>query len=343
MLKQQQPQPGFVITHIETCDFDQLTPINNQQVLEGAGKSGARIEQFIEREMGIVQRYHCPISMDAEDLAHSALQRLLEKSPELRSQAEFLIVAGISNPRPVTTLSTLLAETFELPNVSCWDLKSGCSTGVLALIQGLSWLNMGARCGIIVAAENLSRFSPSDALQMRAAAGDGAVAFSIEPSTHWTVKSVIHGTDARFAQNIKMRGRFPVNLEFYQATDYLYELNEKGNTLEHLQHYWLHSLSELLTAGKVAPEEVNHHITHQVDGSKNVALAKAGGIREEAIARNFSHFGNMGSPTVFINYYHWVNRAEHRFHPGDHLVIQAVGGGISWAGLCLQYVGSSAE
>lgn len=339
MLKQNKPQAGFSISHIATCDFTQLDCIDNNQLIANAGKSNDRIAKFIEKEMGISQRYHCPTEVDAESLAHSALKRLLDESPELRERAEFLIVASISNPRPVTTLSTVLAEEFGLNNASCWDLKSGCSSGVLALMQGANWLNLGARCGIIVAAENLSRFSPDNVLQVKAAAGDGAVAFSIEADSKWELKSVVHGTDARYANNIKLPGRFPINLETYNASDYYYQLDEKNNTLEKLQHYWLDSLKHLLQDAEVNPSDVNHYIAHQVDGSKNLALALASGIREEAVAKNFKNYGNMGSPTIFINYHEWIKNPSHSFAQGDYLVFHAVGGGISWASLCLQKVG----
>lgn len=338
MLHSIKEQPGFVISNIETCDFERLDYLDNQAVFELAGKSGesGRLARFIEKTMGITGRYRCPSDVDAMDNAVSALERLLAKDPSLKQRAEFLIFAGISNPRPITTISTLLANRFGLENVSCWDIKSGCSTGVLALMQGQSWLNMGAKCGIVVSSENLTKFSPPEVMQISAAAGDGAVALSMEASDEWVLKSVVHGTDAKYANNIKLPGKFPINIENYQAEDYLYQLDEKGDTIEKLQHYWVSSLAQLLDGAQVPGSDVNHYIAHQVDGSKNEKIALAGGIRSEAVAKNFGRFGNMGSPTVLINYHQWVNRPEHAFNSGDTLVFHAVGGGISWAGMCLQ-------
>lgn len=338
MLTNQNSQPGFNISHIATCDFDQLQSLNNQTIFELAGKSGEsqRLAKFIEKTMGISHRYRCVPGQDAEDLAINALQRLLEQDPSLAQRAEFLIFAGISSPRPTATLSTYLAHHFNMPNVSCWDIKSGCSTAVFGLMQGQSWLNMGAKCGIIVSSENLSRFSPPQVMQIAAASGDGAVALAMEASDEWILKSMVHGTDAKYAHNIRLPGKFPIDINSYEATDYLYHLDEKGDTIEKLQHYWLTSLAQLLEGAGIAGSEVNHYISHQVDGSKNQKIAMAGGISADAVAKNFKDFGNMGSPTVLINYHQWVNRAAHQFNPGDHLVFHAVGGGISWAGMCLQ-------
>lgn len=338
MLNSNISQNGFSISNIATCDFNELAHLDNQKVFELAGKNSEsnRLAKFIEKTMGITHRYRCQQDNDAMDNAVSALQRLLDKDPSLVERAEFLIFAGISNPRPITTISTLLANRFGLKNVSCWDIKSGCSTGVLALMQGQSWLNMGAKCGIIVSSENLSKFSPPEVMQISAACGDGAAALAMEASDEWVLKSVVHGTNAEYANNIKLPGKFPIDIDSYQAQDYLYQLNEKGDTIEKLQHYWLSSLAQLLDGAQINGSEVNHYIAHQVDGSKNQKIAMAGGIAAESVAKNFKTFGNMGSPTVLINYHQWVNRPQHQFNSGDHLVFHAVGGGISWAGLCLQ-------
>lgn len=338
MLKINNQQKAFEISHIATCDFDLMTSLSNAQVLAKGGKQAEndRLARFIEKTMGISHRYHCPKGMDAEDLAVNALERLMAQDPTLAERAEFLIFAGISSPRPTATLSTYLAHRFNMPNVSCWDIKSGCSTAVLALIQGQSWINMGAKCGIVVSAENLSRFSPPDVMQIAAATGDGAVALAMEASDDWRLKSVVHGTDANYAYNIRLPGKFPNNDGIFNGADYLYHLDEKGDTIEKLQHYWLASLAQLLDGAQISGSDVNHYVSHQVDGSKNEKIAVAGGVGSSAVAKNFRQFGNMGSPTVLINYHQWINRPEHQFSSGDTLVFHAVGGGISWAGMCLQ-------
>lgn len=339
MLISNQQQPGFEITNIETCDFRQLAYYGNEDVFRLAGRhaESGRLARFIEKTMGIVGRYHCPPEMDAYDNAHSALARLLEKDPSLRQRAEFFIYVGISNPRPVSTLSALLAGEFGFENASCWDLKSGCSTGVLSLLQAQSWIAMGAKCGVIVSSETLSKFSPPDVMQISAATGDGAVALSIEASSQWQLKSVVHGTDPRYANSIRLPGKFPVDFATAKPEDYLYQLDAKGSTIEMLQKYWMSSLGQLFESAGITGIDVAHYIAHQVDGSKNEAIALAGGIPAAAIAKNFERFGNMGAPTVLINYYQWINRPEHKFASGDHLVWHSVGGGISWAGLCLQH------
>lgn len=323
---------GINIDNVADCDFEQLVSLSNEAVLtESLGKKAPRVSQFLEHKMGIAHRYHCPSDRDALDLARSALSRLIKKQPELLETADFVIFCSISSPRPVTTISGMLAGEFGFKNASCWDLKSGCSTAVLALIQAMGWFATGAKQGVIIASETLSKFSNPNTTQMSAAVGDGAVALSVSRSQEWQVKSAVHGTDAAFNHLMRVPGAFPPKPEATQE-DYWFAFDEKVDGLEQLGHYWVSSLVGLLQQAKITPSDVSHYVAHQVDYEKNTQVALAAGLSDSVIARNFRHYGNMGSPTVFLN---WHNNHK-SVASGEHVVIHAVGGGISWAGLCQQ-------
>lgn len=337
MLKSTRCKTGIEIADIATCDFQSLERVSNAELFArlGKGESG-RLVRFIEQGMGIRQRYFCPAGNNSMDLARSALQQLVERNPALVDEAEFFILAGISNPMPVTTTSALLAGEFGFRNVSCWDIKSGCSTGVLALIQAQQWIESGARTGVIVCTETLSKFANPDVLQMSAAIGDGAVAMQVTASERWRVRGVVHGTDPSLIRSMIVKGEFPVRIDQYDPAQYFFSFEQKPEGIEAIGHYWVQSLRDLLAVSGVDPDQVKHYIAHQVDAAKNAAVAAACRINDAAVAKNFADFGNMGCPTVFINYHQWVNRPGHAFNSGDCLVLHAVGGGVSWAGICLE-------
>jgi len=106
--------------------------------------------------------------------------------------------------------------------------------------------------------------------------------------------------------------------------------------LEAIGQYWISSLQDLLEISGVNPSAVKHYIAHQVDASKNAAIAEHCDINPISVAKCFSEYGNMGSPTIFVNFHNWVNQPNHQFKSGDNLVFHAVGGGVSWAGICLE-------
>lgn len=325
---------SLCLQDIAICDFSSLNRLTNKDVLQQLGKKNdGRLLGFIEQSMGIEARHWCSQSQNSLDLARSAITELVERNPDMREQVDFLIFAGISNPYPVTTLSALLADEFGFFNASCWDLKSGCSTALLALQQGIALLNSGAKAGIIVSAENLSRFSNPEILQMSMAIGDGAAALYITQGDEWLVKSSVHGTDSAFSSYMRVHGEFPVK-EDAVPEDYYFTFANKPEGIQRLAHHWQTSLAELLRLADLQGEQIQHYVAHQVDEQKNLAVALAAKIPCEKVALNFRQFGNMGSPTIFVNLHDWL--AKQPVRTDDHLVLHAVGGGISWAGICLQ-------
>ncbi|MBL6989192.1 MAG: hypothetical protein ISR65_05415 [Bacteriovoracaceae bacterium] len=337
MIKGKQYKTGITIDKITTCDFDKLNPVYNEDILKMArdGKSDERLIQFIAKKMGIHRRYHSPPNVHSTHLAQEALEKLIKENPSILEEAEFVILAGISNPMPSVCTSALLSGDLGFKNASCWDIKSGCSTGVLGLMQALDWFNLGAKTGVLVCTETLTKFANPHALQMSAATGDGACAMILRASNDWQVRGIVHGTDPKYFRSILVKGTYPVDINNYNPDDYVFSFDDKSDALEKMAFYWQNSLKELLELSGVSGDQINHYIAHQVDGTKNKLFAKSQNIPDEAIALNFKDYGNMGCPTVFINYWQWINRPDHKYAVGDNLVIHAVGGGLSWAGICL--------
>ncbi len=329
---------GIEIDEIAVCDFGLMKRMSNQDILElGRGKVDPKLANFLSKKMGIETRYHCPDELSSFELAANALDKLISKQPEIIDEAEFFIFAGISNPLPTVCTSSLLACDKGFKKASCWDLKSGCSSGVLAMQQALDWVNLGAKKGVIICAESMTKFANPEALQMSASTGDGACAMIVKKSESWKVLGSVHGTDSRFMRSMYVPGKYPVKKDF-NPLDYVFTFDEKGETLEMMAHYWMQSLSDLLKVSSISGSEVTDYIAHQVDGTKNKKFALAQEIPESSVALNFRDYGNMGCPTVFINYAQWMQNRENDFSRGDKLVLHAVGGGLSWAGLCLERV-----
>ena len=111
MLKSTHCKTGIEITDVATCDFSALECVSNAELFARLGKGDAgRLVRFIEQGMGIRQRYFCPAGKNSLDLARSALQQLVDRNPALLDEAEFFILAGISNPLPVTPPHPILAR-----------------------------------------------------------------------------------------------------------------------------------------------------------------------------------------------------------------------------------------
>lgn len=322
----------FSIESIETCDFSMMEQVSNEDVLNKSGKPyKQRLLNYFQNNIGIENRYYCKAGETALDLARSAVAKLVEKQPNLKHEADFFIYIGVSNPYPAVTLSAWLCDEYGFSKASCWDIKSGCSSAVLGFLQALSMIQLGAKKGVIVAAENLSRFVNPKMVQMSMSVGDGACALVISNEPSWKVLAANHGTDATGSGFMRVDETFPNPVG--QLTPF-YQFKDKPKAVALLQQYWLQSLQTVLEESKLNASDVKHYIAHQIDPEKNALIASVSGIEDSVVASNFKYYGNMGSPTVFINYAKWLE--AHSVNAQDKLVFHAVGGGISWAAVALE-------
>jgi 3-oxoacyl-[acyl-carrier-protein] synthase-3 len=264
-------------------------------------------------------------------LARQALGRLLESCPEAK-EAEFIIYAGISNPMPTVCSAALLSSEFGLQKVSCWDIKSGCSSGVFALQQAIDWFGGKASSGIIVCSETFSKFLKMEALQMSLATGDGACAMYVKADASVKPLVMIHGTDAQYFNSVYVPGKYPVDIANYKPEDYQFCFADKGTYLEASLEAWSSSLQGLFTASGRTSAQVTGYYSHQVDSAKNAAIAEAAGIAKSATLNTFKKYGNIGCPGVFINYMEAARTPKR----GDLTVFQAVGGGLTWASILVE-------
>ncbi|HVK61277.1 MAG TPA: 3-oxoacyl-[acyl-carrier-protein] synthase III C-terminal domain-containing protein [Bdellovibrionales bacterium] len=333
-------QTGIQIDSIATCDFDGLQKITNDEILKRArGEVNSdKLIRFVTQKMGIESRYFVQPERDALDLAREAVKNLLAKEPDLVDTAEAFIYAGISNPMPTVCHAALLACEFGFKNASCWDVKSGCSTGVLAYMQALDWFQHGTKKAVIVCAESFSKFTQPETLQMAISIGDGACALSVSPTPKWKIRGAVHGTNPSYFKSMYVPGKYPVKAAGFDPNEYVFQFSQAGETIEALATYWQNSLADLLKMSGVRGEEITHYISHQVDGTKNRMVAEGAGIPAASVATNFKTYGNMGCPTIFINYAINIAQKNVQFKTGDKMILHAVGGGLTWAGLCLERV-----
>lgn len=326
---------GLSVSHISTCDFKLLERFDNNEVLKRAGKMDDRLAQFMESKMGIIARHWAKEEVFAIDLARSALSSLLTKEPKIAEEADFLIFCGISNSLPTVCHASLLANEFNFKKASCFDLKSGCSSGVLGLIQALFWLNHGAKRGVIVCSETLSKFSDPAQLQMSGAVGDGAVALCVDSDPSVEVLSVTQGTDATHFKTMYVHAPFPVETATYKREDYRFKVVDNAVALERSAELWRESLADSLSLAGLEGGEVTTFCAHQFDGVKLRTFANEAGISEEAVLENFSSYGNIGCPSVFLTYHDCFSLSKFS-EPKQTLMFHAVGGGQSWASLILR-------
>ena len=335
--------PDVRIAGVATCDFSLLQQVGTEELLRAARPDDwehcltSPVMRSLMQELGVDRRYlsHRPGTAPAPgrptalDLAVSAVTRLRAHHEEALSHLDALIFVSTSNPHPCNSQAALLADTMGW-SPSCYDIKAGCSSGVLGLLQAALLLNAGAKRVLVVMAETLSHFAPPADLRMLLTTGDGAACILMERAWGPGFLSMMHGSDPSFARAMLVAEPFPPTRP---GTEYTYQFRDAARASERLRSKWLELSVESLRAAGVKCEDLSQVFLHQTHRGQIETLTASLGLDSDRVPEVVTRFGNMGTPTFAVAL---AERFE-ALRPGDRYLMQAVGGGISWCSIVAEH------
>lgn len=335
--------PDVVIADVETCDFGLMPSYDTETLLRTALpdswhrylESGSSLRLL--KELGVERRYltHLPgqqpdpARLTALDLARSAVARLRARRDRELAQLDALIFVSTSNPNPCNSQAALLAEELGL-TASCFDLKAGCSGGVLGVMHAALLIASGCQRVLVVMAENLSQLTPRDDLRMLLTVGDGAACVLLEKRKGPGFLSMIHGSAPEFAGAVAVRTPFPPAA---RTAAYVYEFRQSNQARDFLHSQWRQLYRESLATGGIAGQDLAHWFFHQTHAAQVDGLLADLGVPIASPVDVVRTHGNMGTPTFAVAMAH----AFARLQPGEKYLMQAVGGGLSWCAILAEH------
>lgn len=335
--------PNVRIADVETCDFGLLPSVETETLLRAAHPTDWRryLESDTARrflaDLGVERRHltqipgqpPAPSRLNALDLARSAVSRLRARRPAELAALDALIFVSTSNPNPCNSQAALLAGEFGL-NASCLDLKAGCSGGVLGLIQAALLIGSGCERVLVVMAENLSQLTPPDDLRMLLTVGDGAACVLVERCVGPGFLTMIHGTDPSLARAMEVRAPFP---PISADARYAFEVQGAAAASAFIASRWRSLYQESLAGAGVPASQLAYWFFHQTHGAQVTSLLTECGVPPSRTVRVVTRHGNMGTPTFACA----MARGFAQVRPGDRYLLQAVGGGVSWAAIVAEH------
>jgi len=335
--------PGVRIGDVETCDFGLMAAYDTATVLRAARPDDAErylasaASRGLIAQLGVSRRYLTQLPgvspdatrLNALDLARSAVRRLQTRRANDLRRLDALIFVSTSNPNPCNSQAALLAEACGI-RASCMDLKAGCSSGVLGLMQGALLLNAGCERVLVVMAENLSHFTPPDDLRMLLTVGDGAACVLLERATRAGFLTMIHGTEPALASTMTVPARFP---PVDASARYTYEFRDVNTAAQFVRARWRALFCESLAAAGIASEELAYAVLHQTHAAQMHELMADLNLAPGRVPVVVGDHGNMGTPTFAVA----LARIHAKLVPGDRYLVQAVGGGVSWCSIVAEH------
>lgn len=291
---------------------------------------------LIAEKTGVRERRHAAEGESTSDLAARAGLAALANGKLNPADLDCIVLATSSPDRFQPATATRVQQLLGATRAFAFDVNSVCTGGVYALAIADSFIKSGfCRNALVIAAEVYSRFLNPQDISTYPYFGDGAGAVLLNATdTGPGIIRTILKADGGGADVIQVPGGGsmkpfaacnPQDLFFKMKGREVFQFaTTKGSEV----------IEELLSSAGLARESVACVITHQANINIIAELSQRLSIPREKFFVNLDRYGNTAGASVFIALDEAL--ASGAAKSGDHLVLAAFGGGLSWGATLLK-------
>jgi 3-oxoacyl-[acyl-carrier-protein] synthase-3 len=296
--------------------------VNNLPIAERLGID----DHWIEKRTGIRSRRHAMPHERLSDLATAAGKAAVEDAGIDAAELDAVLVATTSADEITPNAAPYVATALGAGKANAMDIGAACTAFVTALSVASSMIESGrAETVLVVGADALSRFTDFDDKRTAALFGDGAGAIVLGNQDGGGVGPFVFGNDAELAEAIIARRDDPMlrmdgHTTFNSATAAL-----------------VNSTRDAVELAGLSLDDVDLFVYHQANARITKAVAERLELPMERVADYIGDIGNTSAASIPLALA--FARDEDRLHPGDTVLVDAVGAGFTWGGAVLEWGG----
>lgn len=303
------------------------TLVTNSELAEKVDTS----DEWIVERTGIRQRYIVDETETTSSLATDASKKALEAAGIAASDIDLIILATCTPDQTFPATATTVQANLGIHDCIAFDVAAVCTGFLYALSVADSMLRGGnAKRALVIGAETMSRIIDWEDRGTCVLFGDGAGAIVLEAEEgeaglldtklhaqgqHNDLLYVDGGpSTTQTVGKIKMRGR-----EVFRHA----VVNLAG------------VLGETLAGAGLTPADVDWVVPHQANQRILDATAKKLGLPEEKVVITVDQHANTSAASVPLAFD--VAVRDGRIQRGQIVVMEAMGGGLTWGAAVLRY------
>lgn len=292
-------------------------------------------DAWIIERTGIRQRHKARPDEATSDLAVEACKRALVAADRTAADVDLIVVATTTPDMTFPATAAILQRKLGAPVCPAFDVQAVCSGFVYALSVADGFVARGlSRCALVVGAEEMTRLLDYSDRGTCVLFGDGAGAFVVEPVEG-------QGTTAD-------RGLLGFALRCDGTkTDLLYVDGGPSTTgtVGHLRMLGnqvfknaVVNIAEAVEAAAAAAgvevASVDWFVPHQANQRILAGVAHRLGIDEAKVISTVALHANTSAASIPLAT--WVGIEDGRIKKGDLLLLEAMGGGLTWGACTLR-------
>lgn len=289
-------------------------------------------DEWIVERTGIRERRRAAPDQPTSDLAVEAARRALAAAGRTAAEVDLIVVATTTPDLTFPATAAIVQRKLGAPVCPAFDVQAVCSGFVYALSVADGFVARGhARCALVIGAEEMTRLMDYTDRGTCVLFGDGAGAVVLEPAEG-------QGTT-------RDRGLLGFALRCDgNKTDLLYvdggpattgtvgHLRMAGNQVfRHAVINIAEAVEGACAAAGLEVSEVDWFIPHQANQRIIKGVGERLGIDEDKVVLTVAQHANTSAASIPLAMD--VAARDGRLKPGDLLLLEAMGGGLTW-GAC---------
>lgn len=290
-------------------------------------------DDWIRERTGIRQRHRARDDQAVSDLAVEAARQALASAGRTPADIDLIIVATTTADLTFPATAAIVQRKLGCPVGIAFDVQAVCSGFVYGMSVADGFVARGhAKCALVIGAETMTRLMDWTDRGTCVLFGDGAGAVIMEPMEG-------QGTTAdRGLLGFALRCDGTKQDLLYvdggpSTTGTVGKLRMQGNQV--FKHAVINISEAVIAAAKAAGVEVSDvdwFIPHQANQRILAGVAHRLGIDEHKVIQTVGDHANTSAASIPLALAHGV--ADGRIKKGDLLLMEAMGGGLTW-GACV--------
>ncbi|MBA3999389.1 beta-ketoacyl-ACP synthase III [Brevundimonas sp.] len=292
-------------------------------------------DEWIVERTGIRQRHKAADDQPTSDLAVQAARRALEAAGRTAADIDLIVVATTTPDMTFPSVASIVQRKLGAPVCNAFDIQAVCSGFVYALSVADGFVARGlARCALVIGAEEMTRLMDWTDRSTCVLFGDGAGAVVLEPVEG-------QGTPAD-------RGVLGFALRCDgNKTDLLYVDGGPASTgtVGHLRmagnqvfRHAVVNIAEAVTAAceaaNIQISDVDWFVPHQANQRIIKGVGDRLGLDEDKVILTVADHANTSAASIPLALDTAVK--DGRIKPGDLVLMEAMGGGLTWGAVALR-------
>jgi len=296
-------------------------------------------DEWIRTRCGISERRIARADEYTSDMAAEASRRALASAGVKAEELDAIVMATITPDVPWPATAVYVQQKIGAPQAFAYDVSAACSGLIYAMATATGLISAGlARRVLIIGAEKLSAITDWTDRNTCVLFGDGAGAMVLGlPGEGHEILSLHLGADGSAASLLYMPAGGTVKPASHETIDqHLHFLKMEGNAVFKFAVRVMEEASEAaIQKAGLTHADVSLFVPHQANIRIIEAAARRIEVPMERVMVNLDRYGNTSAATIGIA----LDEAqkEGRLKKGDHAVLVAFGGGLTWASAAVRW------